>query len=400
MGRGGGRHGGGGGRRSGGGGGRRSGGGARSHYHSSHRSHGSGSRSGSNEGTESLAFGLLLSLHFIALCIGLFFIAAESKSDALCGGITSINRWEQLMCTPPKTQDVRISRSLKDLTAYRYDIKNLPETTVRTSYLEETEWVSKHHYKYFNFGLLPGGFVKFTYRTAYGDIADFYLMTFNQYVNFANEKPIEFEWCNKSTTYASYVFTAKEAGVYYIVVDANYTSASVFEKVNITTPAYKLSEDTAKDVCKEDCIFKKVSNNETVILEYLGEYADVRVKVFSGKGPFQKSFITPIVIMCVFILLSGAGSALLIYNGITKLKKSRQTKVTISATTEAQNTQTTPQNEAKTENTPENDTPAAITPEATIDGTPYSDPTAPLIPCAVNNEELIYYGTAPPSWNV
>ena len=315
-------------------------------------------------------------------------LALESKTDALCGGIDSVNKGEQRMCMPPKTQDVKISSYWEDLTAYRYDIKNLPETEVRTSYFEENEWIYKYSYTYFNFGLLPGGFMNFTYQTAYENMMDIYLMTPAQYRDFKNEKPFDFEWGSKNTSHASHVFTAKEAGVYYIVVDAKHKSVKVLKKVDITTPAYKMSNSTAKEACGYSCTFKKVHNDEVVIIEYLGKRADVQVKVFSGKGSFQNSFIFPITLITIFMVLTGAGSAVIIYHHVTKVQKSCKTK---AATTEAQDT-TTLQNE----NTPETETPTMATPEAMIGDTLYLDPSAPLISSAINDNVPFDYGTEPP----
>lgn len=325
----------------------------------------------------------------IGSCIALSFIAAVSRSDALCNGIDSINRDEQRVFVPPKTQDVMISSSWNDLKAYRYDIKNLPETEVRTTCLKNMVWVYQN-YRSFSFGLLPGGFVNFTYQIRNATV-DIHLMTPTQYKNFKNKKPIESEWCSKNTSYVSHVFTAKEAGVYYIVVDAKYMRVSIItEKVNITTPAYKVSNDTAKEVCTMGCTFKKVHNNEIVILEYLGKDSDVYVNVWSGKGSFQKSFIFPILVSCALILFAGAGSVALIYNSVQMIKKSRQNKAVASATTETQNTPTV-QNDTTPETTPE-----TVILGTTNDNTPYTDPTAPLI-LSANNDDISYvYGTARP----
>ena len=227
------------------------------------------------------------------------------------------------MCRPPKTQDVVISKSWDpqswdSLTAYRYDIKNLSETEMRTTHWDYQEWLQEGGYKYFDFALLPGGFVDFTYYTIGNDMVDIYVMTLTQFNDFENKKSFKFEWCNKSTSYTSHVFTAKEAGVYLIVVDGKYTSTDVYETVRIRTPAYQLSSSTAKEMCEKDCTFKRVGNDKVVFLEYLGNDADVKVKVFSGKGPFDRLSIIYIVLCSVFIVFSGAGSVWLIYNTVQK----------------------------------------------------------------------------------
>ena len=97
-----------------------------------------------------------------------------------------------------------------------------------------------------------------------------------------------------------------------------YTSTDVYETVRIRTPAYQLSSSTAKEMCEKDCTFKRVGNDKVVFLEYLGNDADVKVKVFSGKGPFDRLSIIYIVLCSVFIVFSGAGSVWLIYNTVQK----------------------------------------------------------------------------------
>ena len=343
-----------------------------------------------------ISMGVCFGIVCIGLCIGLSFTAVESKPDALCGGITSVNQGEQRVCRPSKTQNVKVSRSWDRLTAYRYDIKDLPETEMRTTHWDYREWVQRNDYKYFDFALLPGGSVDFTYYTIGRDMVDIYVMTLTQFNDFKKGKTFNFEWCNKSTSHTSHVFTAKEAGVYFIVVDGKYTWTKVYEFAEITTPAYKLSSSTAKETCEEDCKFKRVGNDEVVILEYLGSHAEAKVKVFSGKGPFQKSFIVPIVLISVFILFSGAGSVVLIYNGVQIIQQSRKMKAFVSNT----NAPTIVQNETTLGTISDSATQATITPGTAINDTPDPEPTAPLISYSANDEVSTLYGTAPPPDNV
>ena len=387
MGRGGGHHGGGGGRSGGG----WSGGGGRIHFHSFYRSS-RNSNDMKSSGAESIIIGATFGLICIGICISFPLFAFIMRPDALCGGITNVNRGEQRVCRPPKTQDVVISKFWGRLTAYRYDIKNLSETEMRTTHWDYQEWLQEGGYKYFDFALLPGGFVDFTYYTIGNDMVDIYVMTLTQFNDFENKKSFKFEWCNKSTSYTSHVFTAKEAGIYLIVVDGKYTSTDVYETVRIRTPAYKLSSSTAKEICYKGCTFKRVGNDEVVILEYLGDYNYVEVKVFSGKGPFDSFSIALIVLSSIFSLFFGACSVVLIYNGVQKKQQLNKMKALVSNT----NAPTTIQNETTLGTTSDSATQATITPGTAINDTPDPEPTAPLISYSANDEVSTLYGTAPP----
>lgn len=302
MGRGGGSHGGG-------------GGGHRSHSHSSHRSHShyhSRSRGDGGDAKNSLSSLAIIScfffLFFICTLLSLIlFIFTGARVDDVCDGIISINKNEQRICKPTKKEDVKIPSMRSLVTAYRYDDNNLPSSETRTTSYSEYETVYRRSWSYFDFSLVKGGTVTLEYKVLNNNVTNVYLMDLEQFTAFnksGHEKG--HIWGKIETKYAYREKTLDKGGVYFIVVDNPGTVAvDLSEKVNITTEAYNVSHATAKESCSGSypCEFKKVEPTESIIVSYSGSSSYVNVRVYHGKGSFDKTATAPLIFMGFFALL-------------------------------------------------------------------------------------------------
>lgn len=109
----------------------------------------------------------------VVLCLAaaagaVVFGVRDARSDALCDGIDSINRGEQRVCRPPRTGDVRLSRSWPNLTAYRYAAAALPDTVPHTAHWAQNTSLYPRECAALDFALAAGGRVNYTYRAEDG----------------------------------------------------------------------------------------------------------------------------------------------------------------------------------------------------------------------------------------
>lgn len=308
MGRGGGSH-----RSGGGGGGHRSH--SHSHSHSSHRSSSHyHSRGGGGDARNSLSSLVILScfffFFFVCLVLGLILtLVTGSRIGDICDGITSINMNEQRTCKPTKKEDVRIPEMAAWVSAFLYENDKLPPIEVHSTEFTYNERVYDKSWKSFDFALMEGGTVEFNYQISGSRKGDFYLMNLEQYRSFTvNKRARDYLWAITGNSSAIHEYKATSNGLYFIVVDnQGYSTLNVNEYLNITTGAYKVSKETAKDSCigAKSCKFKKVLPTETVIVNYSGSSTYVDLEVYHGKGSFNKGIIAPLAFMIVFIMLFG-----------------------------------------------------------------------------------------------
>ena len=329
----------------------RGGSGGRSSNRSSREGHGSGRRETTPWDWGAMA--IVSGVFFIGFLIPTIVLPFVSLTDAVCNEIESITRGEQRICQPRKTQDVKISKTITNMTAYRYNINGLPEIETRTTKIECQDSIYKFLHHDIRFTLFNGGTINITCHTVNETRADFFLMTSTQFEQFRLEKDKSSEWSKRNASFVSTVFTTKDSGVYYIIVDAQYERVSLDENVAITTSAYKVSNATAKETCTKDCRFKKVHKDEIVILEYLGFINSYDVKVYSGK--YIDSYdLSPLfaIVPAAAVFLAGV-----IAFGAAAIKKAKERYKGIALD--------------------RNDTP-----KTTPGTTPSSDPATPLIPTA------------------
>lgn len=300
-------------------------------------------------------------------------IACLGMEDTLCNGIDSMNRGEQPICHPHKTQDVKVSKTYSDVTAYRYKIKQLPGTETRTTRWERQNHLYRHDSDSFRFILSTGSSVNITIQTINETHVDAYLMTHSQYEQFKLHRSRVSEWSTRNTSLVSTVFSAKEFGVHFVVVNAQYNRSQFVEEVIVTAPVYKVSNATAKETCTHDCKFKKVHKDEVVVLEYFGLFNSADVKVYSGKA-FNADMISPLVSMALIAAVFCTG---VIAFGSAALKKVRDKKRENAINDEE-------------------------TPKTTPGTTPTSDSATPLIPNAAKNGDNppVYYRTHLPGYGI
>lgn len=307
---------------------------------------------------------------FMAATIAL---ACVGMQDTLCNGIERIKRGEQLICHPRKTRDVKVSDAFDQVTAYRYKMKMLPETELRTTKWEVQKTLSRDSNHNFRFTISTGGSINLTCHTNNDTRVDFYLMTTAQFNEFKLHRRTQSEWSRRNTSFASTMFTTNNSGTYYIVMDAQYELSQVNETIIVTTPVYKVSNATAKETCSNDCKFGRVHKDEVVILEYFGLFDSLSVKMYSGKA-LDPDFLDPLITTALIAAVFSAG---MIAFGAVALRKV--------------------QRKQKEEATDGNNTPTT-----TAGTTPSSDPATPLISNTTKNDDPppVYYGTDLPEYGI
>lgn len=264
---------------------------------------------------------------FLAICFAtgaILFGTVDSRVDAVCNDIEDIDRGEQRVCRPPKTQDVKIVNFWENLTAYRYGIDDLPGTFMRTTHWDYNETVWDDEHKRFRFELSAGGTVNFTSQGHRGMVFDLFLMTRRQYKDFVSKGKTDSVWSNKTTAYSSMMFTAETADLYYIVSSASYGTLGVNQRVTVTSTVHNVSKTTAKEVCVIDCIFRNVRHDEVVILDYTGSSKNRVTFVYSGKGGFRDLRLVLILIMSFCSLIFGIPAFLHGRKANQLYKKSRE----------------------------------------------------------------------------
>ena len=268
-------------------------------------------------------------LGFLCVCFGIgaiLFGTLDPRVDALCNDIGDINREEQRICRPPKTQSVEVRNDWGDLKVYRYAVENLPETHTRTTHWDYNETVWNDEPRHFRFELSAGGTVNFTLVGKQGMVFDVFLMTREQYKEFESKGKTDSVWSNKTAAYSSVTYTAETAGLYYIVSSAPYGTLVVNQRMTITTSVYNVSETTATEVCTRLCTFKDVRHDEVVILDYTGRSKNVVTFVYSGKGGFKDLRLVLIIIIIVSFcsLFFGIMTLINARKAIHLFKKSRE----------------------------------------------------------------------------
>ena len=230
----------------------------------------------------------LLMLCSCFLAIAIIFGMDDHVPDERCSDIESINQDEQRVCRPRRTGSVWLSRSWPNLTAFRYAVKDLPDTVSHTTHWGDSRYIFRKSHSAHNFTLSAGGSVNFTFRTD-GRTVDAYLMTLEQFREFLRWSFWHSEWSSVKSTHDSTVYTAKEAGIYVAVVAVGSTSVEVVQNMTVTTAVYKVSSSTAKETCTDKCALKGVHSDEVVVLEYTGDRDSVYVDVLSGDGPGDRT---------------------------------------------------------------------------------------------------------------
>lgn len=248
---------------------------------------------------------LLVGIAFIGFVVWTVIFALNGREDVICNGVTGINSQEQRVCTPPKTQDVKVTWSASHLRAYRYALDILPPSTVKSSRTKKTLSIKRESYRYSAFVLSAGGTINFTFSSVKESSVDVYLMTLDQYNTFENKGKSDCEWSKINTMDGSTQYTTRKATTYYIVFVAPFDDATVIENVNTTTYLYNVSMDTANEICTKSCTFKKVHNNEVVIAEYTGSLSSVTLVMNSGKGALNDERIFPLLLFCFISVCLG-----------------------------------------------------------------------------------------------
>lgn len=235
---------------------------------------------------------------FVVLVVGTVIFALDGREDLVCNGVNSISSKEQRLCTPPKTQDVKVTWSVSYLRAYRYALDKLPASHVKTSRTKKSLAIKRESYRYSAFVLSVGGSINFTFSSVKDSSVNAYLMTLEQYNIFEHKGKSSYEWFKINTMHESTQYTARKATTYYIVFEALYDDASVVEDVNITTYLYNVSNNTATSMCPKSCTFKRVQSNEVIIAEYNGTLSSVGLVMNSGKGALNDEKIFPLLFLC------------------------------------------------------------------------------------------------------
>lgn len=251
-------------------------------------------------------------------------------------GVSSISSKKQRVCTPPKTQDVKVSWSTSDLRAYRYALDKLPPSTVKSSRTKKTLTIKRESYRYSAFVLSVGGTINLTFSSVRESSVDVYLMTLEQYNIFENKENSDCEWSKINAMDGSTQYTARKATTYYIVFVAPIDDATVVEDVNTTTYWYNVSMDTANEICTKSCTFKRVQNNEVVIAEYTGSFSSVTLVMNSGKGALNDERIFPLLSLCFISVCLGIALGMAVRKCALAAKTQHQPDERSDETTSAQ----------------------------------------------------------------
>ena len=296
---------------------------------------------------------------FLCICFGIaaiLFGTVDSRVDALCNDIESINREEQRLCRPPKKQNVEIRNSWDNLMAYRYAVDDLPETYMRTTHWEYEETVWNDEPRQFRFELSAGGTVNYSCQGKNGMVFDVFLMTRAQHKEFESKGRTDSVWSNKTTADSSMSYTTSTADLYFIVSSAPYGTLGVNQSVKVTTSVYNVSKSTAKETCTIPCTFKDVQNDEVVILEYTGSSKSVVTFVYSGKGGFRDLRLVLIIVMSAMSAIFALSTIINLKNAIDLHKKWREQETAANDDYESSisnNFQTTPQGNTTVWETPD-----------------------------------------------
>ena len=272
-------------------------------------------------------------LWFLCICLGIgaiLFGTLDPRVDAVCNDIEDINKGEQRMCRPPKTQNVKVINFRDHMKAYRYAVDNLPGTFMRTTHWDYNETVWSDEHRRFRFELSAGGVVNFTSQASPGSVFDIFLMTRAQYKAFVSKGITDSVWSNKTTAYSSMTYTAETADLFYIVSFARGT-VGVNHQVTVTSSVYNVSETTASEVCTSNCILKTVRHDEVVILEYTGLSKNLVTFVYSGKGGFKDLRLFLIIIFSVCSVFFGITTIVNALKAFRLFKESREQGYTPSA---------------------------------------------------------------------
>ena len=317
---------------------------------------------------------LLLDAIFALFLVSLF---SSSERD-ICGSITDLNRGEQRICQTTKTEDVLFLTGAANVTAYRYSTKNLPPTETRIIQSSHSASADRYGYLYFDFALSAGGTITFSYEIGYKYwpcVADLYLMTPAQFHAFRTRHKTLSLWAHTGARRVNASYTAKEAGVYFLVAD-NDSSSSVHveQSATITSSVFQVSNTTATQVCNSNCTLQGVRSDETVVVEYIGPELYVDAVMYHGNKKMPIGYLIGIIVLSVLVsCLLGAFVAV-----VVTLVKQRKTAKSSHVVDNVPDETTTGDTEGST--------PQEMTPE--------NDITQPLVTNTANDP--VYYGTAPP----
>lgn len=258
---------------------------------------------------------LFVGLGFIGCIVGTVFFALNGREDLLCNEVNRINPKEQPMCTPPKTQDVKVKWSASYIKAYRYAQDNLTIANTIINSASKLLTVKTGNHESAKFALQVGGTINFTF-TSRDDPVDAYLMTHEQYNTFEKKGHSKSEWSKLNTLSETTHHIARQTTTYFIVFGANDGDVDIRLDVNTTTFSYNVSKESAKETCPKACTFKNVQSNEVVIAEYYGSYS-ASLEMYSGKGALSDNKIFPLILLCLVTGCFGVGFC-------ASIRKSRQ----------------------------------------------------------------------------
>ena len=204
-----------------------------------------------------------------------------------------------------KTEDVFFFTGAANVTAYRYSTKSLPPTETRIIQSSNSASADPEGYLYFDFALSAGGTINFSYVFGDGslsEVADLYLMTPAQFDTFWHWHKARSLWAYTDAQRVNASYSAKEAGVYFLVVDnGSSRPVHVEQSVNITTSVFQVSNATATQVCTHNCTLQGVRSDETVIVEYTGPKLYVDAVMYHGRITLPKATLIFLLVLSVIV---------------------------------------------------------------------------------------------------
>ena len=230
-----------------------------------------------------------------ACCAMAAYVAlAHARVPDVCDGIDGLNRGEQRTCRPPQTQDVRVTGTAADVTAYRYATAALPPTEPRTRVYTRREELRGRARRDLAFALAAGGTAALRCDVYAGAALDVLLL----------DGAHDAVWSRTGTTRAATTFTARTAGVYRLVAAGRSPAVPSFLTLtaNVTTAAYRVDRATASATCAAPCMLARVRADETVVVEYTGAREWVAAPVHRGPGHRSRTALTVVGVLAALAL--------------------------------------------------------------------------------------------------